>query len=184
MAQSIPPLFYSFESDDLFKKCIECERELDEQCDYVIEKAVRRYPDYKASDVIFDYALCMNCAMQIRESFSKKSLEAMDQYFAEHTSSRVVIVNEEGEFDIDDCLSSCMVKGIKASELTEYQIYAHCRGKELSTEIPPYMVSSDAVEDMLPLLSNETQDILNGFFNKHFSPDPSIMNPVPKIVLV
>lgn len=184
MAQSIPPLFFSFESDDLFKKCIECERDLDENCDYVIEKAMRTYPGFEAKDVIFDYALCMNCALQIRESFSKKSLEAMDKYFAEHATNRIVLVNEQGEFDVDECISSCMVKGTKASELTEYQVYAHCRGKELNSQIPPYMVSNDAIDDMLPLLSNETQDILNGFFNKHFSPDPSIMNPVPKIVLV
>ncbi|MDW3196967.1 MAG: hypothetical protein R8G66_31610 [Cytophagales bacterium] len=184
MAQSIPPLFYSFESDDLFKKCIECERPLDDDCDYVIEKAFRNYPGYKAKDVIFDYALCMNCALEIRESFSKKSLEAMDQYFAQHTQSRIVLVDEEGNFNVDECLSSCLVKGTKVTDLTEYQIYAHCRGKQLSSQIPPYMVSNEAVDDMLPLLSNETQDILNGFFNKHFSPDPSIMNPVPKIVLV
>ena len=184
MAQSIPPLFYSFESDDLFKKCIECERTLDDDCDYVIEKAIRTYPGFEAKDVIFDYALCMNCALQIRQSFSKKSLEAMDEYFAQHATGRIVLVNEEGDFDVDECTSSCLVKGTKASELTEYLIYAHCRGKELNPQIPPYMVSSAAIDDMLPLLSNETQDILNGFFNKHFSPDPSIMNPVPKIVLV
>ena len=184
MAQSIPPLFHSFESGDMFRTCIECERDLDEKCDYVIEKAIRTYPGFEAKDVIFDYALCMNCALKIRESFSLKSREAMDQYFMEHASRRVVIVNEKGEFDVDECVSSCMIKGTKASELTEYQIYAYCSGKELSSQLPPYMVSNDAIDDMLPLLSNETQDILNGFFNKHFSPDPSIMNPVPKIVLV
>lgn len=184
MAQSIPPLFFSFDSNDMFKKCIECERDLDETCDYVIEKAVRTYPGYEAKDIIFDYALCLNCAMQIRESFSKKSIQALDQYFAQHATHRVVLVNEEGEFDVDECVSSCMVKGTKAKDLTEYQIYAHCRGTELSAQIPPYMVSNDAIEEVIPLLSNETQDILNGFFNKHFSPDPSIMNPVPKIVLV
>lgn len=184
MSQSIPPLFFSFESDEPFHKCLECERELDDTCDYVIEKAVRTYTGFEAKDIIFDYALCMQCAVQIRESFSKQSLQAMDQYFMKHSMNRVVLVNEEGEFDVEDCLASCMVKGTKASELTEYQIYAHCRGKNLNSQIPPYMVSSDAVDEVLPLLSNETQDILNGFFNKHFSPDPSIMNPVPKIVLV
>lgn len=184
MAQPIPPLFHSFESDGPFKKCIECERSLDADCEYVIEKAVRSYPGFDAKDIIFDYALCMQCALQIRESFSKKSLEAMDQYFAQHVQSRIVIVDENGDFNVDECVSSCLVKGTKSSDLTEFQIYAYCRGKELSSQIPPYMVSSEAVDEILPLLSNETRDILNGFFNKHFSPDPSIMNPVPKIVLV
>lgn len=184
MAQSIPPLFYSFESDDLFNKCIECERELDENCDYVIEKAIKTYPGYKAKDVIFDYALCVNCAMRIRESFSKKSLQALDQYFSSNSSNRIVILDENGEYNVDECLNSCMVKGTKAAELTEYQIYAYCRGKSLNKEIPPYLVSSEAVDEVLPLLSNETQDILDGFFNKHFSPDPSIIQPIPKLVLV
>ena len=184
MAQEIPPLFYSFESGDLFKKCIECERELDDQCDYVIEKAMRTYPGYKATDVIFDYALCINCAMKIRESFSKKSLEALDQYFMNGATKRIVIVNEKGEFNVDECVNTCMIKGTKASELLEFQVYAYCRGKSLSREVPPYMVSNEALDEVLPLLSNETQDILNGFFNKHFSPDPSIIQPLPKLVLV
>ncbi|MEP5070845.1 MAG: hypothetical protein ABJQ96_09265, partial [Crocinitomicaceae bacterium] len=61
----------------------------------------------------------------------------------------------------------------------------HCNGNKLNMENPPYMISGEVMDELLPLLSDKTVDEMNGFMNKHFSPDPSIMEPVsPRILLV
>lgn len=184
MSQLVPPLFYSGETDQPFEKCIECERVLDENCEYIIEKAIRTYEGFSAQNTVFDYAICTSCAQNIRESFSKESIQKIDGYFMKHGAKASHLIKKGGEFDLDSCLGKCIVKGVNKEEIHEYQIYAHCKGNNLHEMIPPYMVSELAIEDVMPLLSNETSDILNGFFDKHFSPDPSILNPLPKFVLV
>ena len=72
-----------------------------------------------------------------------------------------------------------MIKKMKVDDCREYQIYAHCKGQRLNMDNPPYMLSGEVMEELLPLLSNETIDEMNGFMNKHFAPDPSLMEPTP-----
>ena len=90
----------------------------------------------------------------------------------------------DNNLNVDECLSKCIIKKHSIEEIDEYQIYAYCRGSKLFKGIPPYMVSSHAIDEILPLLSNPTTDFLNGFYDKHFKPDPSLMEPDPSPKLV
>lgn len=185
MKQDIPKIFYEFKTQEPFHHCIECNRTLGATDDYMIEKAFRRYPGFSAVDTIIDYAICMNCALEMRNSLSIHSRQVMDGFFAEHLSKLTAMTNENGVVDVDQCLSRCLVTGKKVADINEYQVYALCKGNQLSDMVPPYMISEEAVEMLLPLLSKETTDFLNGFMNKHFSPDPSIMEPIgPKLILI
>ena len=185
MLQDIPEEFYEFESQQPFHNCIECGKKLDGQTPYMIEKALRKYPGYTAIDTIIDYAICMDCAMEMRNSLSVHSREQMDAFFSQHMSKLEFARKEDGSIDVDKCLSKCLVTGKSVGEMKEYQIYALCQGDKLSDMVPPYLVSEEAIEMLLPLLSSETTDFLTGFLNKHFSPDPSIMEPIgPKLILV
>ncbi|MEM9324317.1 MAG: hypothetical protein AAGA85_01620 [Bacteroidota bacterium] len=184
MSQTIPPLFHSFESGEPFDRCIECERKLEHDCEYVIEKAMKTYEGYSAKDVVFDYAICIECANRIRESFSKESLEAIDKYFANVVPRPATqLLDNTGQFDVEKCVQQCLITGKPLEQLKEYQVYAHCRGKSLQRQVPPYMVSNEAVEQLMPLLSAKTNDILDDFFQRHFSPDPSIFNPLPRLII-
>ena len=176
MDRAIPPIFHSFDTKSPFNKCIECERALDEDCHYVIEKAIRKYEGFAAEDVIFDYAICVDCAMEIRNSFSASSKAKMDEYFLEN-ASRIRSIAEG-----DTGLQACLLSGKKAEELKEYQIYAPCVGQKLNGQIQPYLISSEAQDEIMNLISNETLDILNGFFDKHFSPDPELIKPIPVLI--
>jgi hypothetical protein len=180
----IPEVFYSFESNQPFTQCIECEKALDENTDYVIEKAFKRYSGFSAVDTIFDYAMCMSCALHLRESLSMDSRKKMDEYFLPHFH-KLHQRSVPHAINIDVALSSCLITETRLEDINEYQIYAFCRGNKLNTAVSPYMISEAAVEQMLPLLSNETTDFLNGYFDKHFSPDPSMLEPMgPKLILV
>ena len=175
MAQVIPPIFHSFQSQEPFKRCIECERKLDDDCEYIIEKAIKVYPGFSATDVIFDYAICLNCALNIRNSFSLESRQRIDEYFQENLQR---LKSTKKDFQ------RCLLTGLPINELSEYQIYAHCRGAFLSDQIEPYMISAQAQEEMMKLVSSKTNEILDGFFDKHFSPDPEIMNPRPRPIMI
>ena len=116
--------------------------------------------------------------MEIRNSFSKESKSKIDEYFLEN-ANRIKSIND-GKIGLDTCLLS----GKRVDELKEYQIYAHCIGQRLDTQIQPYLISAEAQDEIMNLISNETLDILNGFFDKHFSPDPALIKPVPRPVLI
>lgn len=180
---NIPPEFYSFESNAPFERCIECDKYLlDDETEYLIEKAVKTYDGYEAKDVVFDYAICMDCADDMRKEISKESWESMMKYFQEnmdlqHRMELQHAPPEEG-------LKTCMIKKTNIEECREYQVYAHCKGGKLKMDNPPYMISGEVIDELLPLLSDKTIDEMNGFFKKHFSPDPSFFEPTPKLVLV
>lgn len=180
---NIPPEFYSFDTKAPFDRCIECEKYLlDEETEYLIEKAVKTYEGYDAKDVVFDYAICVDCADRMRKQISKESWKSMMKYFEENIDleERVRLQSlppEEG-------LKQCMIKKKRVIDCREYQVYAQCRGTKLNMENPPYMISGEVIDELLPLLSDTTIDEMNGFFNKHFAPDPSFFEPTPKLILV
>lgn len=180
----IPKEFYSFETNAPFERCIECNKYLlDEGTEYIIEKAIKSYQGYSAKDTVFDYAMCMKCAEDMRKEISKESWSSMMKYFEENID--VMTRLEIQERSPEDSIKNCMVKKTQIEKCSEYQIYAHCKGSKLNMQNPPYMISGEVMEELLPLLSEKTIDEMNGFMNKHFSPDPSIMEPVPpRLILV
>lgn len=179
----IPSDFYSFETNAPFEHCIECNRYLlEDGTEYLIEKAVKNYDGYKAKDVVFDYAICMNCADLMRNEISKESWKNMMKYFQDNMdfSERIAMAKR----DPAENLKKCMIKKTSKDDCSEYQVFAHCNGKNLTMQNPPYMISGEVIEELLPLLSEKTIDEMNGFFNKHFAPDPSFFEPTPKLILV
>lgn len=179
----IPKEFYSFETGSPFNKCLECESDLMNGQPYLIEKAFKNHIEYQVKDTIFDYALCMNCAEQLKNEMSKESIQSLMRFFSERINFGEQ-VSRMHQSPLEN-IRSCMITGKTVDECPEYQIYAYCVSDTISDEMPPYMVSGEVMEEILPILSKKTKDDLDGFFNKHFAPDPSLMEPIgPKFVLI
>ena len=182
-SNEIPEEFYSFETNAPFDRCIECNKYLlEEGTEYLIEKALKRYEGYEAKDVIFDYAICLDCADKLRKEISKESWKSMMDYFQNNLDikERLEMANQSPE----ENLKKCMIKKTSIKDCHEYQVFAHCNGSKLNMQNPPYMISGEVMEELIPLLSESTIDEMNGFFNRHFSPDPSFFEPTPKLILV
>lgn len=181
--EPIPADFYSFETNAPFTHCIECERELMNGRPYLIEKAFKNHPNYGVRDTVFDYAICMDCADDLRDQLSEESLQALMAFFHERIdfSQQFLRAGRTAQENI----SECMISGKEVTDCQEYQIYAYCIDDKISNHMPPYMISGEVMDEIIPILSKKTTDDLNGFFNKHFSPDPSLMEPIgPKLILV
>ena len=182
----IPEIFHSFHNEGPFTRCIECDRNLlEDDCEYVIEKAIRNYPDYQTSDTIFDYAICMDCAEKIHQELSKESTQNIQKFFSERLdigrrSQRI----EQANGNVGQLIANCMITDEPKNTSREYQVFAHCKGNRINMSNPPYMLSGEVLAELAELLSEKTRDDLNGFFNKHFSPDPSLMEPTPRLVLI
>ncbi|MEP2774193.1 MAG: hypothetical protein ABJH05_18695 [Fulvivirga sp.] len=188
-SNAIPKAFHNFETGSPFERCIDCNTYLlDGQIEYFVEKAIKSYKDYTATDVIFEYAICMNCAERMRKQMSVESMQSIQKYFSENVNfiDRMQLMQAHPD-NPEAWMQQCLVKGTQANQLEEYQIYAHCKGKQLVTAQMPYLISSQALDEITHLLSNETLDELDGFMDQHFGPPPELMEPLPgrrRIVLV
>ncbi|RED94130.1 hypothetical protein [Marinoscillum furvescens] len=182
----IEKAFHSFETDAPFSHCLECEKYLlDEGTNYLIEKAVRNYQGFRAKDVIFDYAICLECAQELQKGISKESLSVMQDYMQRHFASEGRLRQlQESQGNIPGLIEQCMVTGKSADTCEEYQIFAFCSGDKINLTMPPYMVSGQVLDELQELLSDSTRDHLNGFFNKHFTPAPGLMEPDPRFILL
>ncbi|MEL7001705.1 MAG: hypothetical protein AAFN93_03115 [Bacteroidota bacterium] len=188
-AFEIPEEFHSMSTGGKFERCIDCDRYLlDENEEYFIEKAIKKYPGFKAQDVIFEYAICIHCAERMRSEMSTESLNSLETYMMENTdiARRMEIVQANPNNPLA-WMQECLIKGVSQEELTEYQIYAHCQGDKLNLMQMPYMVSSIALDEISQLLSDKTLDQLNGFMDEHFGPPPELKEPLPsrrRVILV
>lgn len=185
----IPKEFHSFSTGAKFDRCIDCDRYLlDEHVEYFVEKAIKKYVGFKAQDVIFEYAICINCAEKMRSEMSSESLKSIEAYMMNNTDiGRRMEIIQANPFEPLAWMDECLIKGLPKDGLTEFQIYAHCQGDKLNLTQMPYMVSGVALEEISQLLSEETLDQFNGFMDKHFGPPPELEEPLPtgrRVILI
>jgi len=182
--REIPKRLYSYIDEKPFTHCIECEKYLlSEDTEYLVERICKNYPEYGTTETIFDYALCMECAMKLHSQMSLESQRTLQNYFMKNIDleSRT---QKKSNLSIDDAISNCLVSGKTLNECKEYQVCAHCVGDKVYMGNPPYMLSGVVLEEIMNMLSNKTQDIMNGFYSKHRTPTPGIYEPDPRLILV
>ncbi|MBD3287612.1 hypothetical protein GF337_02310 [candidate division KSB1 bacterium] len=175
----IPDIFYSQASQKMFSYCIECNKYLlEDGVQYLIEKAIKRYPKFESDDTVFEYAICMDCYDEMRKSFSEISLKRIEEYFnsnVDWVERRMKLLHQK-EPHLQDWLSNCLVKNTAAEELTEYQIACHCDGKDMLFSFLPYLISAAAMDEIANLLSNKTLDAINGFRDRFTKYPPELQD--------
>ncbi len=155
----IPPEFHSLEFDGPFRNCIDCDRFL-VFTQYLIEKI------YVNGEVIYEYALCVECAGKLRQELSTESRKAIKRYLRRH---RVV----------KQTLESCGCCGLPREELPSYQIIGQFSGEEMLNWNLPMLICESCVEDLAEHLSKQTRDRLDGFLDEHFPGPPEMDVPIP-----
>ena len=173
----IPPAFQSDETAALFEHCLGCNLYLlDNGTQYVIEKAYRRYQGFDTQDTVFEYAMCLDCFMQLQEAMSEESMNRVRSYFDRHIDlfdRRTALLNKDA-LNVEDWLDRCLVKGTPISEMDEYQIFGHCDGKDLLFTLFPYAIGGEAIDEISLLLSNKTLGEIDGFMENHFGLPPEL----------
>ncbi len=173
----IPEVFYETNTKEPFRKCTICGIELIESnLPYVIEKAIKNYPEDKKTDVIFEYAICIECVEETRNSLSKESLEKINNYMLNHTDllTRRNFLLSGNNLNVNDWLSNCVVNNKPTEELPEYQIVCQCQGDKMLYTYMPYMLSCDVTEEIQELLSKQTKDELDRFYDENLGLPPDL----------
>jgi len=164
---NVPPVFLPEGSEEPFKYCKVCNKELLENNErYVIEKAYSQDLEKKSRKLIFEFAYCADCLEQIREEFSLESKKKIDDFFNTNTNleKRYQGLKKCKLFDVDIWLHNCIVKNKSIDKVKEFQIMALCQGNDMLFYQAPYMICGEAMDDLMGLLSNKTLDIINDFW--------------------
>ena len=165
----IPETFYSFDTKHPFTECLECKRNLlDPPLPYFIEKAFRKYPGFDVHDVIYEFAMCVNCAEEMRQSLSKESTAALQQYMTNMQQQ------QSSDMSTASDLERCMITQEPIAAQEEYIIYGVFQGNEMMVAEFPYAIGMEAMNQLSDLLSNETLDIMDDFMGKHFTGPPEV----------
>lgn len=172
----IPRDLYSSETGAPFSECLVCGCPLDDEVEYMVEKAVRKYAEYDVQDTVFEYAVCMSCYHTLAASFSLESRLAVDSFFAERVDQRrrMEQLSRAPTDDLAPWIGSCLLSGDPADSLEEYQVVAHCVGRQLVVGPAPFLIGGAAIDEITGLLSNQTIDELGGFRDEYFGLPPEL----------
>ncbi len=67
----IPPELYGSESKKPLDHCLMCNLYLlEDGTPYMIEKSIKQHPEMGLKETIFEYAMCMDCAVKMNDSLS------------------------------------------------------------------------------------------------------------------
>ena len=209
----IPEIFHSADTRAPLERCLVCERPLlDTTEEYLIEKAVRQYPEYEVKEVIIEYALCLDCHADMQNSISDDSKHSLETYFLENANLHQRIVSlmadssppdadpypdanpcKEAATDPGDAaeeppqlekwLDRCIIHGTPMKKLKEFQLVGHCIGREMLLTHMPLIIGGPAMDEIIHELSNETLDELGGFRDEYFGLPPEFSRDVPGPIL-
>ena len=172
----IPKLFQKDATGGYFDKCISCECNLlEEDVDYLIEKALKPYAGLNSYATVFEYAICWPCSEAMRQTLSKESRENIANYFDQNLdleSRRQALKDPENSPQVEDWLGTCAVSKASASSLKELQIYGHFQGKQMVFHHYPFMLGGPVMDELIHLISNKTLDDLQRFTDQLTSGPP------------
>lgn len=154
LLRPIAPEFHSVEHGGLFQYCLGCERDLlaNEEA-YLVEKV------YSQSEVIYEYALCQNCAGNMQEELSKESKKSVRRYIKKHRR-------------VKQDFSRCNFCLIDRDELLGYNLMGACIGYSMLHFNVPMLICEDCLEGLTAELSEQTRKRLDRFQDEFFPGPP------------
>ncbi|MBD78663.1 MAG: hypothetical protein CL840_07075 [Crocinitomicaceae bacterium] len=169
----IPKEFHSIDEMGEFTTCCMCEKKVKESGEpYLIERSFKRVNE-SYENVLFEYAICFDCARKMNEAMSKESMAKLETYFSQYlTGERQRMKLEESQNDSMAWFNHCMVKGTAREDIFEYNICGLFRGDKMLLGEFPYLLSLEAMEEITELLSAETKDELDDFRRNHLGGPP------------
>jgi hypothetical protein len=180
VCEPIPTHFYPFLEEKPFATCLVCQCELlEDGTQYTIQKTFNR------EEVVFEYAMCIECQAKLNDELSKESLEAINTFFSERVDfdERNQQYAEAGT-TWEEWIASCVTCGIPRVETMRYSIMAYCDGLDLMYYNCPLMICEECEMHMQELFSKKTRDKLDGFVGTHFDCPSDFKEPVGTPMLV
>lgn len=177
-ATDIPESFHSFETGKPFQACLVCGIDLiGSGMPYFIEKAYRKYPGYQAFDITYEFAMCFQCAENLRKELSIESQEKMKDYMeskVDFEKRRHSMSEYNPSKGIEPWLDHCLVSGDSLQDQNEYILYGYFQGNHMMVSDFPYAIGPKAMDELTDLLSNKTLGEMDDFMGQYFTGPPEV----------
>jgi len=175
----IPEEFHSFETDEPFTHCCDCDCELVSSGQmYMVQKT------FDKSECVMEFALCTTCKGKLDEQLSEKSKEALFDFMHEHVEM-VEAPADYGEEDAMKQIDECLACGAERSKCKGHSYSGLFLGSTLVPGPFPMMICGKCHELMSEGLSEHTKDVRDKFYEENFPGPPSELNlPNGKPVLM
>ncbi len=155
----IPKLLHSAFCEGPFKACVSCGADLTgPQALYQLQKT------WKNGEVVFELAVCAQCASQAAKDFSRESFERIQEFLEERYRPA---------FDLDHC-HFCR-RRLDGEEPAEYEAGAFCRGAFLLR--PVVVICTKCSEQSQENLSEQTRKAWGDFVDRNLPGVPYSLEP-------
>jgi len=177
---AIPEVFWSDLTKQPFNKCIQCETELLESgSTYVIEKAVKGFHQGVIHSTLFEYAMCIDCVTSLRGELSESSRKNIEEFYKRNVDFSERLKNLKG-MQPEAWIEECLINKKTLDSHSECQLYGLCQGDQFIYQEFPYMISGEALDQVVDLISDETMDELDRFKNDLTSGPPELKELLEK----
>lgn len=151
----IPKVLYSDYLSGLFQNCLICDRQLEDDILYKVQKA------YNGNECVMEAAICFYCMEEMMKEMSKESQENLSRYFQN--------VHHTDEHHCELC--NCDIR-----ESGKRVVGGICQGPWLVH--PVEQLCEECLLGAQELLSEKTRDYRQRFREKHFPGIPAEGLPV------
>lgn len=172
---SIPDVLLDEDTGKAFGNCRMCNLDLQNPpVPYMVEKVIRFNQELSLREEIFGYAICLECAEEMKSQISKESMEVIQKFIAQNVDfqKRMEMIFYQQEDSLNEFLNTCMLSGKPVADASEYQMAALCNGKELIVGMWPYVIDSAIIGQLTELLSPETLGNMDDFYGQNFGLPP------------
>lgn len=129
----------------------------------MIEKAFKRSPQLDTEEIVFEYAMCLECAERMRATLSQESKMRVDSYLLSH-----YFVDRDEPADpeklIQHRLKNCWITGEETNDLREYHIMGLCHEGHIHAD-QVMCIGGEALDQIQEMLSAKTKDELDRYID-------------------
>lgn len=185
----IPSFFHNFDTGAPFAKCTFCDENLEEKSKYAVEKMMNQNTVLQSREIIYEYALCWDCAASMGSDISEDSKAAIQLLYNQHSENIIRKLNylhETKKYSLDSWLERCSMTGKEIRLCSEFSVSGIIEDGNLVFEQSPMVVSEDFMYKMQKVLSKETKESFDGLRDKILDGTPSVedlvFGPVPGLI--
>jgi hypothetical protein len=185
----IPSFFFKYDTHTPFTHCSLCEGSLVHSSLYAIEKVFKHNKVLQTSEIVYEYAICMECATEAGTEISDESRESIQALFAEHAenlSMKVDYLHRTEKYSLESWLERCSFTGKETRLCSEYAVSCLVENGNMVFEHSPMVVSDEFMEKIQQELSLETKKTFDGLLDKIVDGTPSIedliFSPTPGLL--
>lgn len=172
-------MFHSIESGKPFSRCSRCQNDLIHSGNpYFIHK------DWSTHDINTEFAVCHECIAGLEDEVSEESRRSLQGFLRNGRGlfiHQTRISGDKGEeMDINRYVDHCIIcaEGIERPG-QPYSMSCMCSGNEMILGVYPLAVCSPCESKAAELLSKQTRDAWEGFYDPIVNAPPSDVVDLP-----